>query len=112
MGFSGSPLVGKLGFPATFAPSFFAFDLCGSLSLSSEYVRWSSMSKEANAEGNARVRVALGRKIGAGDGESNLFSIALGSSVGFSCAFFAFVANFDRFGSVGDACIGERNGTT
>jgi hypothetical protein len=62
------------------------------------------MSKEANAEGNARVRVALNENIGVGDRKPGFSSMVSDFSTGFSCTFLAFMASFDRFGSVGDVC--------
>ena len=42
----------------------FALSLCTPLASESEDVRRSSTSKEANAEGNARERVAFGKNMG------------------------------------------------
>jgi hypothetical protein len=63
------------------------------------------MSKEAKAEGEARLRVSFGKNNGAGDvtGDS---SAGLDAKSGFSRAFFIFMANFDLFDSlVGLLCL-------
>lgn len=65
-----------------------------SLSLSSEGVRGSLRSKEANAEGNARERVEFDKKSGGKGGSEPSSSVALEDG-DLACAFFTFNANFD-----------------
>lgn len=55
----------ELDVSETFGSAFlFPLSLCTPLSSESEDIRRSSMSKEANAEGNARERVVFGKNMG------------------------------------------------
>lgn len=85
-----------------------------SVFLSSEWedIRRSSTSKEANAEGNARERVALGANMGDVSiiGYPKASSTSANSCDGFSCAFFIFMASFDRLGSEDDVLLYDTRG--
>ena len=83
----------------------FPFSSFLSASLASEVIRGSSTSKEANADGNARVRVAPGKNIGDDGGGVGLSSVTTGTCLGFSCAFLIFIASFDRFVSAGETGV-------
>lgn len=88
--------------------------LSPSLRLSSEGedIRRSSTSMEANAEGDARERVALGANIG----EVSKISISEVSSTwpesrkGFSCAFLIFIASLDFLGSEDEELLTDSRG--
>ena len=85
-----------------------------SLRLSSEGgdIRRSSTSMEANAEGDARERVALGANIGevSNTGNPEVSSTGARSSVDFSCFFLIFIASLDFLGSEDEELLIDNRG--
>jgi hypothetical protein len=64
------------------------------------------MSKEANAEGEARLRVSFGKNNGGASEAMGDSSTGLEAKSGFSRALLIFIANFDRLDSlVGELCL-------